>query len=86
MIITMTPGVGFLAPCYVLTTCVFLSLLHVKLFGTEAVVLLRTSNWSSFFLAEDIYDFKSMYNISVRISEIGHCFSEYDDTFILSNI
>jgi len=54
VIITMTPGVGFVAPCYVLTTCVFLSLLHVKLLDTKTVVLLQTYNWSSLFFAGDI--------------------------------
>jgi len=27
-----------------------------------------------------------MCNISVRVSDIGHCLSEYDDSFILANI
>jgi len=55
VIITMMPGVGFLAPCYVLTTCVFLSLLHVKVLGTQTVVLLPTSNWSNFFFCWRYY-------------------------------
>jgi len=67
VIITMMPGVGFLAPCYVLTTCAFLSLLHVKLSGTKTAVLLPTFNWSILFFCRRYYiRFKAMYSIAVQ--------------------